>query len=207
MKIVPALLASSAVEARRQYDRVQGLGEHLHYDVGDGMFVPGTTIAPESYPEPSMTIFWHLMVDNPATYLERCLRFPTYAVVLHVESQGRDEALAALKQVPDVLTGLAVNPTTPLTELSLLLPEIDLVQIMTVEPGAQGQPFLANALERIPAIREHRENILIGIDGGMSRATIPLTRPYRPDYVMVGSALQEATDPAAEFQAVQDSFS
>lgn len=198
--IIPAVLADSPHALFAQAERVVGLGELLSYDVADGEFVRLHTPPPADYPKlsPGHRVFWHLMVHEPARYLADCLAFPSQIVAVHAEARGVGEALDELTKI-DVLAALVLNPETPVSLIQPALDRVDLVQVMTVYPGAQGGRFLPEQLGKLTQLRALRENLVLAVDGGVDRATIEGVARYRPDYIVVGSALIEAEDPADEY--------
>ncbi len=146
------------------------------------------------------------MVGAPLAYLDACLRYPTDAIFVHAEAVQADEALRTLRAVP-VLAGLVINPSTPADGVSdALLDQADIVQIMTVEPGGQGRPFLPAMLGKIDALRERRPAVRFAVDGGINRDTIKQVLPHRPDYLLVGSALTKAANPPEAYRALEAAF-
>lgn len=202
--IVPALLASTPQELERQLEKVAGLSPLLSYDVADGVLVSPATPWPGEYPLPpdGTAVFWHLMVRDPVAMLPACLRFPTKMIALHAEADGLPSALAQLASA-GVPAGLAVNPETPVNVVEPWLERIDFVQVMTVEPGGQGRPFLPEQLAKLRELRTLRPELQLIVDGGVSRATIQEVGRHNVDYIVVGSALTKAEDPARAYEELE----
>lgn len=200
-QLVPAILAETATALEAQAEAVVGLADLVSFDVMDGQFVPRRTPRPAEFPKlpPGRSIFWHLMVHDPMTYLDECLNVPSTIVAVHAEALGAREAIERLAH-EDVLSGLVLNPATSVSDVQDWIALVDLVQVMTVIPGAQGSEFLPGQLGKIPQLRALRENLLVAVDGGASRGTIEAVARYRLDYIIVGSALTQAKDPREEFR-------
>lgn len=205
MKIVPAILGSNQEEVQKQFEAVAGLTDLISYDVADGHFVPSITPQPLDYPNPQngQQIFWHLMVDNPQHYLNECLTFPSRIIAVHVESKGVTQSLAILLK-SDVLSGLVFNPETKVSEHLSLIQKADLVQVMTVKPGEQGNDFIAQSLDKIPELKKIKDNLLIAVDGGINLDTIEVVMRYQPDYIVVGSFLTKVVGIKENFEILED---
>ncbi|MBI2589563.1 hypothetical protein HYW32_00805 [Candidatus Berkelbacteria bacterium] len=200
--LVPAILAKTSAELALQFDQVRNLSSLLSYDVADGQFVPSLTPSPRDFPQTSKAeIFWHLMVEKPLEFIDECLALPTKIIAVQAEAGGAPAAIEKLASSP-VLTGLVVNPSTPVRALEQFLPQVDLIQIMTVIPGAQGQHFLPAMLPKLSQLRCLKSDLMLAVDGGVSSATIESVLRYRPDYIVVGSALTRARDPAEEWRVL-----
>ncbi|MBI4032539.1 hypothetical protein HY374_02440 [Candidatus Berkelbacteria bacterium] len=199
--IVPAILAESPAALTVQAERVVSLAPLISFDVADGEFVSARTPLPTDYPKlpPGKSVFWHLMVHEPVRYLEDCLAVPSQIIAVHAEARGVGEALDVLAE-RDILTGLVINPETPVSLIEPALDRVDLVQVMTVQPGAQGSRFFPEQLGKLSQLRALRENLVLAVDGGVSRATVEVVSRYRPEYLVVGSALLEANEPAEEYR-------
>lgn len=203
-QIIPAILGVTTAELQAQFDKVKSLSSMISYDVADGIFVSPKSPAINTFPMPpdDVMICWHLMVQNPLDYLEDCLKYPTAMVTVHIESQKIGETISRLN-CENIPVGLALNPNTPASAIIDLLPAVQFVQIMTVEPGGQGHPFLSNQLVKINEIRSIKANQSVGIDGGVNRDTINKIKQYQPEYLFVGSALTKSDDPRQAYADLQ----
>lgn len=202
-KLVPAILASSTEELLAQARRVAPLTDLLSYDVADGELVGARTPKPEEYPRlpDGKQIFWHLMVHEPTEYLGACLEAPTAFVALHLEARGLQEALTYLAE-QGISTGLVLSPRTPATALTPYLDAIQFAQVMTVDLGAQGQSFQPVQLQKLRELRSLAPGLELAVDGGVSSATIESILRYRPDYLVVGSALTRSETPSDSWQTL-----
>lgn len=203
-QLIPAILGETPAELEEQLSRVGSLASLISYDVTDGILAGPQTPKIALYPMPlkGASIFWHLMVSEPAEVIDSCFDFPTSIVALHVEATGLETGLSALRR-RDIQIGLAINPDTPVSALTPYITTLDFVQVMTVQPGRQGQGFLPEQLLKIQEIRLQRSDIQIAIDGGLNHVTIPLVQSYHPDYLIVGSALTRAQDAAETYSRLE----
>lgn len=202
MYIVPAILAPTIEELQEQLAKVADLNDLVSFDVASEGFVDGlTTPSPKDFPQlpEGKQVFWHLMVKNPINLIDECLQFSTKIIAVHAEAEGVSEALKLIKH-KEVLAGLVFNPDTDISKFTDLIKLADVVQIMTVIPGAQGRDFDGSNLGQIDYIRTLNPNTKIAIDGGINSEAINQVLSYNPDYVVVGSFLTKAQNPKENFE-------
>lgn len=205
MKVVPAILAETKEELREQLEKVADLSNLISFDMAESGFVEGIeTPLHKDFPflSESKKIFWHLMVNNPSDFMEECLKFETQIIAIHAEAHNPIEALERIKTL-GVQAGVVFNPTTNPENFEELIKVADIVQIMTVIPGAQGRDFDDTNLEKINWIRSINSNIQIAIDGGINLKTIEKIKHYKPDYIVVGSFLTKAENPKDNFEKLK----
>jgi len=178
----------------------------LHFDVMDGLFVPAKTYGPEMVARlqtVSTQVFdVHLMVVEPEQCWEDYAQAGADLITIHFEAVRAPllEVIQTMKTT-GVRVGLSVKPATPITVLEPYLPWIDLVLVMSVEPGKGGQPFLPGALEKIKWLyaersRQHLQ-FLIEVDGGINASTVHLVKAAGADVIVVGSYLFNQTNRSA----------
>jgi ribulose-phosphate 3-epimerase len=177
----------------------------LHFDVMDGKFVPAKTYGPEMVSRlqsVSNQVFdVHLMIVEPEQYLSDYANAGADLITIHYEAVHAPllEVIQAIKAL-GVRVGLSVKPATSITVLEPYLPWIDLVLVMSVEPGKGGQPFLPSALDKIKWLysertRQHLQ-YLIEVDGGINATTVHLVKAAGADVIVVGSYVFNQTDRA-----------
>jgi ribulose-phosphate 3-epimerase len=105
-----------------------------------------------------------------------------------------------------IKAGISINPEDHFYNIVPFIPEVELIQIYTIMPGAQGQPFLPERLKLIPLLRQFGFTGLIGIDGGVNLKTISLIKEYQPDILSVGSAIMHAEDPVAAYKELLEAL-
>lgn len=206
--IAPAVLAHTFSEFETQVKKIDiGLFQYMHVDVMDGKFVPHTSFGElEQIAELpiELPIELHFMVEDPLAELEKWSAVSgVFRAIFHVESPHNLEAAMALAEDTDLGVGLAINPDTSLTKLIPYLDRIDLVQFMTVHPGAQGAQFQEKVLQKIAEFNNSREGILMSVDGAVSAQTIPLLTEHGVDIFNVGSAFMHSPDVTKTYQTLK----
>lgn len=201
--VIPAILSSELTDYRRQIEVYSSFTSYLNIDVMDGKFVENTTPSLKdimnSINDCNVTLTVHLMVENPEEELSSIIadrRVPL--VYVHLETI--EESFLHQEYPFDI--GLVISPHTDVESFKQWILRIPVVQIMTIEPGAQGNAFQPELLETITTIREWGFTGEIHIDGGVSLDTISQITKYHPDVLNVGSAISHSQDPANEFAKV-----
>ncbi len=191
-QIIPAVLAKNLKELRFQLSKVRW-AEKVQIDVADGVFVNAKTLnfAVLKKHLPEMRIQLHLMVVDPEKYITALAD----EIIFHVET-GKDiiDKLKSRKIIP----GIAFNPETDVNDYKCLIKKARIAQVMTVKPGRMGGKFLKSQLKKVQQIKKINPRIKIGIDGGINSRTIRFVK-QKPDFIVVGSALQRAENPEKEF--------
>ncbi|MCA9388233.1 hypothetical protein KC644_00545 [Candidatus Berkelbacteria bacterium] len=201
-KIVPAVLSRNKIELDRDLKKIVGLADLIHLDIADGEFVDLSTPTPADFPviEEKTGLFWHLMVKNPAEYVEQIARAKIVAV--HAEAQFNQQTIDDIKRLK-AEPCLVLNPETSVNQVKELVERFNFIQVMTVELGAQGRNFLFDQLEKITELERLWPDKKLIIDGGVGRATIEVVAKYKLDLVVVGSGIMQADDPADEQRILQ----
>lgn len=171
----------------------------LHLDVMDGHFVPNLSYGPlvieRLRPLTGLPFDAHLMISDPGKYLDDYLAAGCDAVTIHFEAVPEPGPLLERIRRQDALAGLAINPGTPIEAITSLLPQCDLVLVMSVEPGFGGQTFQPKALDKLRALRARLpESVLLSVDGGIGPKTIAATAHAGANMFVVGSAIFDARD-------------
>lgn len=166
----------------------------LHLDVMDGHFVPNLSYGPmviERIRERTELILdAHLMISNPQQYLDEYIKVGCDWITVHIEAVPEpDEVLKRIRGA-GLLAGIAINPGTPVQRIESLVGQVDLVLIMSVEPGFGGQSFLPASIEKVAQTRQlFGADCLISIDGGIGPATIPEVSRCGVDVFVAGSSI------------------
>ncbi len=196
IKISPSVLASDFSRLGEEAAACAEAGaEMLHIDVMDGHFVPNITLgAPviKSLRKCSPATFdVHLMISDPMKYIDDFHKAGADMITFHLESDSNaGETLAYIKSL-GMKAGIALKPATPAEEVFSYLPDLDMVLVMTVEPGFGGQSFMADQLEKIEKIRRKCESLGlftdIQVDGGITDETAPLVKKAGANVLVAGS--------------------
>ncbi len=197
-RLHPSILAADFKTLGNEIESVVHSGaDGIHIDVMDGDFVPqisfGMPVIRSIRDATDIPFDVHLMVNNPERYIEEFVRCGADIITIH--SEATRDVENALKQIrrAGVKVGLALNPGTSLSTLDYLLDEVDMVLLMTVNPGFGGQKYIESSTRKIKALRERAisegRDLDIEVDGGVTRETLPVVLESGANIIVMGSAI------------------
>lgn len=203
-QLAPSILSADFSKLAESVKMIEKGGAHfVHVDVMDGHFVPnitfGAAVMKSLVGKTDMPFDVHLMIENPDNYLEDFVTKQTEYIVVHQEACVHlNRTVQHIKSL-GVKAGVAINPATPLTALDYILEEVELVLIMSVNPGFGGQKFIPSALEKARALnsikQENGMNFKIEIDGGITLDNVKEVTDAGVEIVVAGSSVFGAEDP------------
>ena len=210
IEIVPSILSADAGRLTEQVQEAEAGGaDRIQVDVMDGHFVPNLTFGPlvvESVRRAtSLPVEAHLMVERPELFLEAFAR--AGATVIEVQVEATTSLYRTVQTIKElgVQAGVAINPATPVDDLLEILPYIDLVNVMTVEPGFGGQKFIPHSPEKIRRLRVLSSDVEIEVDGGIDARTAPLVVAAGATVLVAGNSVYgHKGGVAAGIKAIRD---
>jgi ribulose-phosphate 3-epimerase len=210
MKIAPSILSADFAALGEAIARVESAGaDLLHVDVMDGHFVPNLTIGPpviESIRKRTrLPLDVHLMIEEPERWVETYVSAGADYVTVHAEASTHlQRALSSIREA-GARSGVALNPSTPPDVLQYVLEDLDLVLVMSVNPGFGGQSFIPTAYEKIRRLREMIGNrdVLVSVDGGVKIDNAARLAQAGAQVLVAGSSVFGTPDPGAAVAALR----
>jgi ribulose-phosphate 3-epimerase len=208
--VAPSLLSADFSDLRNEMNKVTEAGaDWLHVDVMDGNFVPNLTlgmpIIKSIKPHAKIPLDVHLMIERPERYIEEFIKAGSDYLTLHVESTSvLEEALKKIRTL-GAKAGITLKPKTNLEDIKPYLSLVDLVLVMTVEPGFGGQSFMQEQLPKIAQLKKWREEglgkYLIEVDGGVAEGTVQICIESGADVLVAGSAVFKGEKTVANYKS------
>ena len=197
--ISPSILSADFANLERDIKRVEQAGaDWLHVDVMDGHFVPNITIGVPVVKSikqvASIPLDVHLMIENPEKYIEAFANAGADILTFHYEAAKNNvkEIISLIKSC-NVKAGLSIKPNTPPEKIFDYLPLLDLILIMTVEPGFGGQKFMPDCAGKIPEIKKNAsEELIIQVDGGINAETAKVCTQYGANSLVAGNYIYKS---------------
>ncbi|WP_319561507.1 ribulose-phosphate 3-epimerase [Marispirochaeta sp.] len=210
--IAPSVLSADFTDIAGAVRLIESSGaDWVHLDVMDGSFVPPITFGSQMVRDiraiTDLPLDAHLMVDNPEKQIESFAAAGADYITVHAEATVHLHRILQSIRDLGVKPGVSIVPSTPVESLGEILHEVDLVLIMSVNPGYGGQKLIPSSLakvERLVQLRKEKSlSYLVSIDGGVNRSTIESVQKSGVDVVVAGSAFFNSEDPAAEVSVLR----
>jgi ribulose-phosphate 3-epimerase len=216
------MLTADLLQLGSEITRLERSGVSLvHFDVMDGCFCPMTTIGPPVVKAVRTSLLKdvHLMIENPLSKVADYVRAGADLVTVHAEADRNIhrvlQQIGTMENVNDpgrgLVRGVALNPGTPVEVLEPLLEELELILLLAIHPGWSGQKFGAETRPRLEKVRrlvrDSGREILLGVDGGITRQNVGEVAKLRPDLIVTGSAVFDGTAPERNARFMLDTVS
>ncbi len=198
MKVSPSILSADFAILKEEIETIKS-SDMVHIDVMDGMFVPNITIGPcviksiRAYTDMFFDV--HLMIENPIRYIDDFVKAGSDLITIHYETENVKECLEYIRN-KNVKVGLSIKPKTAVKEIIPYLGMVDLVLVMSVEPGFGGQSFMYDAVNKIKELSDlkNKYHYEIEVDGGINAQTAALCKEAGADILVAGSYIFKLDD-------------
>ena len=211
MKVSLSILTADFSDFKNSVGEVMKASDYIHMDIMDAEFVPnisfGYSVVGSLRKLTDKPFDTHLMMMHPQNYIEQFVKAGSQYITFHIEADCNAKEVIDLIHSYGIKAGISIKPKTPVKVIEELLPYLDMVLIMSVEPGFGGQKFMPNSIEKAKRLKELKEefgyNYLINIDGGINDKTLPQVKDYL-DLAVSGSFVCNAEDQMANLKKLQE---
>jgi ribulose-phosphate 3-epimerase len=212
IKVAPSILSADFAKLGDEVKDVElGGADYIHVDVMDGHFVPNITIGPliveAIRPVTTLPLDVHLMIENPDAYIPQFAKAGADIITVHVEACRHLHRTIQLIKEHGVKPGVVLNPSTPVEMIKHIIEDIDMVLLMTVNPGFGGQAFIPNVLPKIREVRQLADQLNptleIEVDGGINAKTAVLVKEAGANVLVAGSFIYNNSNREEAIKAVR----
>ncbi len=211
VRIAPSVLSADFSKLGEELESIHD-ADYIHYDVMDGHFVPNITfgldILKATKRASDLPVDVHLMITNPDEMVPEFLAAGADIVTFHMEATNHANRLCNLIREKGALASVAINPGTSVSALDSIIDEVDMVLIMTVNPGFGGQKFISTSLDKLHRVRalcaEHGVSPMVEVDGGISAANAADVCAAGADVLVAGSAVFGAANRAQAIAGIRE---
>jgi len=210
VRICPSILNADRTNLDSEIEKIASVSDYLHLDVMDNIFVPNFTFtfeeATKIIAQSALPVDSHLMIINPDEIAPKYAESGSASVTFHLEASSKPQALIQDIKSNGSRAGIAIKPGTQFSEVEPFMSEIDMLLVMTVEPGFGGQKFMSDMMPKVAMARDwisshNKTDLWLQVDGGISLSTIQEATLSGADTFVAGSAVFSSPDPA---QMVRD---
>ncbi|MBB5172125.1 ribulose-phosphate 3-epimerase [Texcoconibacillus texcoconensis] len=212
VKVAPSILASDFSKLGEEVrDVINGGADYIHVDVMDGHFVPnisiGVPVVEALKPVSNVPLDVHLMIENPDQYIPQFANAGADIITVHIEASPHIHRTIQLIKDQGVRAGVAINPGTPVEMIAPILADVDLVLLMTVNPGFGGQSFIDRVTDKIQDVyksaQEINPTVEIEVDGGINEETAKLCREAGANVLVAGSSVYKSEQRNLAIEAIR----
>jgi len=212
VKIAPSILSADFARLGEEIKDVErGGADYIHVDVMDGHFVPNITIGPlivsAIRPVTTLPLDVHLMIENPDQYIPAFAKAGADIITVHAEACPHLHRTLQLIKEHGAKPGVVLNPSTPVEMIKHVIQDVEMVLLMTVNPGFGGQAFISSVLPKITEVRkladQFNPGLEIEVDGGVNEQTAVLCKEAGANVLVAGSFIYDSEDRAAAIEAVR----
>ena len=202
IKIAPSILSADFAYLARDIEKI-ATADYVHVDVMDGLFVPnisiGIPVVKSIRPTTDLPLDVHLMIERPVRYVEQFCDAGADIVTCHVEADTEENILAAIDKIhaKGKKAGVVVKPRTPASAVLPFIDKVELILVMTVEPGFGGQSFMVDMMPKLTLLRSRYPHLDLQVDGGINLETVKAAAKAGANVFVAGSAVFKSADPAA----------
>ena len=201
----PSILAADMLNLGKEIKKIEDSGsKYVHIDVMDGVFVPnisfGMPVISSVRKATDLILDVHAMIIEPDRYIDDFFKCGADILTFHIEALNEERILKAIEKIHSLgkKVGLSIKPNTPVENIIPYIELIDMVLVMTVEPGFGGQSFIESTMEKVRAIRSISKTIDIEVDGGINESTIKIANKAGANIFVLGTAFfKNAKNPSA----------
>ena len=201
-RVIPAILTDDPHALESMVRQTATFTDYAQIDIMDGLFLPSHSVTYEHLDKLKLHFKWeaHLMVQNPENYLEGFKKAGAMRIIFHYEATPSPEEIISRARNLNTEVGIAINPETPVSAFLHLVPKVDTVLFLTVNPGFYGSKFIPEVLNKIDLVRSTMREIEIGVDGGIKENNILDAALAGADIIYVESAIFMQPDPAESYK-------
>ena len=213
IKISPSILSADFAHLGRDIEAIS-TADYVHVDVMDGLFVPnisiGIPVVKSIRPTTTLPLDVHLMIDRPIRYAEQFCDAGGDLITCHVEADTEENIHAAIDKIhaKGKKAGVVIKPRTPASAVLPFIDKVELILVMTVEPGFGGQKFMADMMPKVQTVRGYIDALNpaceLEVDGGIDPETSPLVKQAGANVLVAGSAVFRQSDRAAAIAAIRN---
>ena len=204
-QIIPSIIAKNQKELNERFEKVKSLSNVFHLDIMDGKFVKNRSLMFDFKIPKNKNYIAHLMVENPENWINKNWR-KADTIIFHFEATKNPGSVISLIKSKKRKVGIAINPKTQVNKIGAYLKYVNIILIMTVNPGRYGAKFLPNILKKVKQLRKLKKSLDIRVDGGINPGTIRSASRAGADSFIVGSYFQKADEVKKVLRELKDKF-